>query len=107
MKRSAEALTVSCSRLAEQAKKPLLERQARYSNPEDEVPLPMIRDIIDHRLAYGYRRVYAVLNHRLKQEAHACVNHSECTGSCTVMTCFGLGIRIIGQSAATRAGHHA
>ena len=75
MKRVAEALTVSRSRLAERVKEPLLSRPPRYSKAEDEVLLPLIRDIIDHRLTYGYRRVCAVLNRRLKQEGHVSVNH--------------------------------
>ena len=60
MKRVAEALTVSRSRLAERVKDPARERPPRYSKAEDEVLLPLIRDIIDHRLTYGYRRVCAV-----------------------------------------------
>lgn len=75
MKRIAEALTVSRSRLAERAKESQQERPTRYSKAEDEVLLPLIRGIIDHRLTYGYRRVCAVLNRHLKQEGHAGVNH--------------------------------
>jgi putative transposase len=56
MKRVAEALTVSRSRLAERVKKtPAQGRPTRYSKAADEVLLPLIRDIIDHRLTYGYR----------------------------------------------------
>ena len=75
MKRVADALTVSRSRLAERLKEPTQGRPPRYSKAEDEALLPMIRDIIDHRLTYGYRRVCAVLNRRLKRESHASVNH--------------------------------
>jgi len=75
MKRVAEALEVSRSRLAERLKEPTQGRPPRYSKAEDEVLLPMIHDIIDHRLTYGYRRVSAVLNRRLKQEGRANVNH--------------------------------
>ncbi len=71
MKRVAEALTVSRSRLTERLKEPTQGRPPRYSKAEDEVLLPLIRDIIDHRLTYGYRRVCAVLKRRLKQEGHA------------------------------------
>ena len=75
MKRVAEALTVSRSRLAERVKEPAQGRPPRYSKAEDEVLLPLIRDIIDHRLTYGYRRVCAVLNRHLRREGHASVNH--------------------------------
>ena len=75
MKRVAEALTVSRSRLAERVKEPTQGRPPRYSKAEDDALLPMIRDIIDHRLTYGYRRVCAVLNRHLRQEGLAGVNH--------------------------------
>ncbi len=75
MKRVAEALMVSRSRLAERVKETAQGRPSRYSKAEDEVLLPLIRDIIDHRLTYGYRRVCAVLNRHLRQEGLAEVNH--------------------------------
>lgn len=70
-----EKKLISRSRLAERVKDPARERPPRYSKAEDEVLLPLIRDIIDHRLTYGYRRVCAVLNRRLVQDGHARVNH--------------------------------
>jgi len=50
----------------------------------------------------AYRRVCAVLNRHLKQEGHAASTTSE-SGSCTFMACFGPGIKVTGQSAATTA----
>ena len=75
MKRVAEALSVSRSRLAERVKEPPRERPARYSKAEDERLLPLIRDIVDHRLTYGYRRVCALLNRQLRQDGRPGVNH--------------------------------
>lgn len=75
MKRVAEALSVSRSRLAERVKEPPRERPARYSKAKDERLLPLIRDIVDHRLTYGYRRVCALLNRQLRQDGRPGVNH--------------------------------
>ena len=66
---------VSRSRLAERVRYPVRGRQPRHSKAEDEVLMPLIRDIIDHRLTYVYRRDCAVLNRRLVQDGHARVNH--------------------------------
>jgi len=75
VKRIAEALDISRSRLNERlADRPRV-RSPRYSKAEDERLLPEIRDIIDERLTYGYRRVCAVLNRRLRQRGLAPVNH--------------------------------
>ncbi len=59
MRRVTAALTVSRSRLAERVKNPARGRPPRYSKAADEVLLPLIRDITDHRLTYSYHRVCA------------------------------------------------
>lgn len=102
MKRVAEALTVSRSRLAERVKDPARGRPPRYSKAEDEALLPLIRDIIDHRLSYGYRRVCAVLNRRLKQEGHVRVNHKRVS----FMACFGSDTRLPARPQPRRQGRH-
>ena len=43
-----------------------------YSKAQDDRYLPLIREIIDNRATYGYRRVAALLNRRLGNET---VNH--------------------------------
>lgn len=75
MKRIAETLDVSRSRLNERLADHPRGRPPRYSKVEDERLLPDIRDIIDERMTYGYRRVCAVLNRRLRQRGLAPVNH--------------------------------
>lgn len=107
MKRVAEALTVSRSRLAERVKGPAQGRSPRYSKAEDEVLLPLIRDIIDHRLTYGYRRVCAVLNRRLKQEGLACVNHKRVYPDyAPSRPAYGQTQRLPARSQPRRQGHH-
>ncbi len=96
MKRVAEALTVSRFRLAERLKEPAQGRPPRYSKAEDEVLLPLIRDIINH-LTYGDRRVCAVLNRSLRQEGHASVNHKRVyRGLCAFTACFWPDTRATG-----------
>lgn len=75
MKRVAEALEVSRSRLAERMGSRPRSRPTRYDKAEDDVLLPLIREIIDERLTYGYRRVCAVLNRRLLEMGRPRVNH--------------------------------
>ncbi len=75
MKTIANALDVSRSRLCERLAEESRSRPARYSKTEDETFLPMIREIVDERLTYGYRRVCAVLNRRLAEAGQGAVNH--------------------------------
>ncbi len=75
MKRIAEALEVSRSWVTERKARPAKPRPPRYSKVEDEALLPLIRQIVDERLTYGYRRVCAVLNRRLEEAGHPRVNH--------------------------------
>ena len=75
MKRIAEALNVARSRLAERLAGEPKRRSPRYSKAEDEKLLPLIREIVDARLTYGYRRVCALLNSRLEVLGLASVNH--------------------------------
>jgi putative transposase len=46
-----------------------------YCKTEDNELLPYIREIIDKRSSYGYRRVTVLLNHRLQSEGKLKVNH--------------------------------
>lgn len=75
MKCVAETMGVSRSRLGERVGSEPKPRKVRYNKAEDEDLLPLIRDIIDERLTYGYRRVCAVLNRRLKAMGRPRVNH--------------------------------
>ncbi|MFO7595379.1 MAG: hypothetical protein R6W92_03425 [Desulfocurvibacter africanus] len=67
MKQIAETLEVSRSWVAERKARPVRPRPTRYSKVEDENPLPLIRQIVDERLTYGYRRMCAVPNRRLEE----------------------------------------
>lgn len=51
------------------------DRKPRYSSrPEDGQYLPMMRQIIDERPTYGYRRVTAILNLRRRSHGMSAVN---------------------------------
>ena len=45
-----------------------------YSKPEDAAFLPLIREIVDARPTYGYRRITALLNRRFRSEGKPAVN---------------------------------
>lgn len=75
MKRIAETLEVSRSWVAERKARNARPRPTRYSKAEDEALLPLIRQIVDARLTYGYRRVCAILNRRLEEAGRPQVNH--------------------------------
>lgn len=75
MKRVAETLEVSRSRLAERVGTRPRTRPPRYCKAEDEALLPLIRNVLDERPTYGYRRVCAMLNRRLVALGRPRVNH--------------------------------
>jgi len=75
MKRIAEAFEVARSRLAQRVGEAPGRRPPRYSMADDAFLLPLVREIVDDRLTYGYRRVCAVLNRRLRELGRAAVNH--------------------------------
>lgn len=75
MKRVAEAFDVARSQLSERLATGPRNRPSRYSKAQDEVLLPLVREIIDGRLTYGYRRVCALLNRRLVELGQTRVNH--------------------------------
>ena len=75
MKRVAEAFDVARSQLSERLATVQITRPSRYSKAQDEVLLPLLREIVDQRLTYGYRRVCALLNRRLVAMGQSRVNH--------------------------------
>ncbi|WP_243438462.1 IS3 family transposase [Fundidesulfovibrio soli] len=75
VKRVAEAFDVARSQLSERLATGPRNRPSRYSMAQDEVLLPLIREIVDGRLTYGYRRVCALLNRRLVSMGQPRVNH--------------------------------
>jgi hypothetical protein len=50
-------------------------RRRLYRKADDEYYLKLIREIIEERPTYGYRRVAAILNRTLKQAGQQAVNH--------------------------------
>lgn len=46
-----------------------------YKKIADEDIMPLIYEIVDERPTYGYRRVWAVLNMRMKEQGLPAVNH--------------------------------
>lgn len=75
MKRVAESLHVSRSRLTERLDGPPPARASRYEKEQDEDLPHHIRAIVDGRQTYGYRRVQARLNALLRSESRPPVNH--------------------------------
>lgn len=75
MKRVAKTMDVSRSRLNERLAQESEARPIRYCKADDARLLPLIMDIIDKRTTYGYRRVCARLNHRLRELGLPKVNH--------------------------------
>lgn len=55
--------------------KAMVKRTTRYNKQQDEELLPYIREIIDAKASYGYRRVTALLNRKLMVENKEKVNH--------------------------------
>jgi len=74
MKGIAEALGVSRSNLYERRQKEVSSSRGNYRKAEDEVLVPLIREIVDERPTYGYPRTTARLNRRLQGMGRARVN---------------------------------
>ena len=72
MKRITDTLEISRSNQYTRGK----EKRKRYKpHPDDRKYLPLIRQIIDERPTYGYRRVTALLNRSLRANGQPPVNH--------------------------------
>ncbi len=50
-------------------------RPERYNKQEDDALLPLIREIIDKKESYGYRRVTILLNRQLMSQGKDPINH--------------------------------
>ena len=73
MKAVADTLGIARSNLAERRAKPARPR-GPYRKPEDEALLPTIREIVDVRPSYGYRRITALVNRVLRSQGKPVVN---------------------------------
>jgi transposase InsO family protein len=49
--------------------------RCRYHKTDDAWLLPLIRELADHRMTYGYRRIGAMLNRKLHGMGKPAVNH--------------------------------
>ena len=47
----------------------------RYNKTDDAWLLPLIRELVDRRMTYGYRRIGALLNRTLQGMDKSSVNH--------------------------------
>jgi transposase InsO family protein len=74
VKAVAETLGVSHSNLNARLNGSAKPRR-RYHKAQDAVVLPLISALVAARLTYGYRRIAAVLNRRLRADGAAPVNH--------------------------------
>lgn len=74
MRAIARTLGISRSNLMEryQGKK---KQPRQYHKEEDKILLPLIREIVDKRESYGYRRVTPLLNHKLLSRGKDKANH--------------------------------
>lgn len=74
MKQICKALEVSRSNLVERTKGKGQPRES-YKKSDDARLLPVIRELVDERPTYGYRRIHALLKKRLHAERSPAVNH--------------------------------
>ena len=74
MKAVADALGVSRSNLHERVSGKTKPRR-RYHKAQDAALLPLIERLVAKRPTYGYRRITAVLNRKLRADGLAPANH--------------------------------
>lgn len=75
MKVVTDTMGVSRSRQYEKQRAALHQVKRFYHREDEERYLSLIREIIDDRPTYGYRRVTALLNRRLRNAGDVTVNH--------------------------------
>ena len=72
MKAIADAVGVARSHLVEGVKMQAKLARTRYNKADDAWLLPLIRELVDGRMTYGYRRIGALLNRRLEGMGRWC-----------------------------------
>lgn len=75
MKAIAETVKVSRTNQYRKPKSKDIAGRRFYRKPEDHQYLPLLRQIVDERVTYGYRRVTALLNRALRAQGEPPVNH--------------------------------
>ncbi len=75
MKPICETLEVARSNVSERISKNTGQPRKHYRKADDCWLLPMIRELVDERPTYGYRRIHAVLKRRLAEIGKPAVNH--------------------------------
>ena len=75
MKAIADTMGVARSHLIERTKAGEKPARCRYDKADDAWLLPLIRELVDCRATYGYRRIYALLNRKLEGMGKTAVNH--------------------------------
>jgi putative transposase len=75
MKAIADTMGVARSHLRERMKPKTQSVRSRYNKADDAWLLPLIRELVDGRATYGYRRIGALLNRKLGEMGKPAVNH--------------------------------
>ena len=75
MKAIAQTLRVSRTDQYRSPKSCKVEGKRFYCKQQDVQYLPLIRNIVDERATYGYRRITAMLNRTLREEGKPPINH--------------------------------
>jgi hypothetical protein len=75
MKAIADTMGVARSHLVERMKPQAKLVRCRYNKADDAWLLPLIRELVDGRMIYGYRRICALLNRKLGEMGKSAVNH--------------------------------
>ena len=87
MKAIADTMGVARSHLMERMKPQTKLVRCRYNKADDAWLLPLIRELVDHRMTYGYRRIGALLNRKLRAWARLPSITNVSTVSCARMDC--------------------
>jgi len=75
MKAIADTMGVARSHLIERSRAGGKPGRCRYDKADDAWLLPLIRELVDCRATYGYRRICALLNRKLEDMGKTSVNH--------------------------------
>jgi putative transposase len=74
VKTISDTLAVSRSNLIGRIER-AAKKRSMYAKPADEWLLPLVRELVDERPTYGYRRITALLKHRFRKAGTQFVSH--------------------------------
>ena len=103
MKTIADTMGVARSHLIERTRAGERPSRSRHDKADDAWLLPSIRELVESRATYGYRRICALLNRKLNEMEKTSINHKRVYRMMRQNRCCLHGIRANSECCLTKA----